>query len=305
MRGIRRGNPRNPVIDLTERQGQAVTLDAILGRGHTPHKGMGIIAPFDLALDRELWRWTPDDVSVHITRTPNQPNMPVDIELARAVSNHAAVMRATEDVSSSSPLAVGYACTSGSFIDGIEGERMLRDAMCLAGAPIAVTTSGAMLAAFSALGLDRVAVATPYLPSIAACFDDFLNDSGVNVVGSSHMNLDGGIWKISYADVVRLVLDTNVKEAQAIFISCTNVPTYDIIGPLERELGKPILSANQVTMWAMLRAAGLHFVPSDPQKLFSLAPTSPCPPMSEDTSEIQTKRRAKRRQPLSRFKTKG
>ena len=32
--------------------------------------GIGVIAPFDLALDWELWRWTPDDVSLHITGTP-------------------------------------------------------------------------------------------------------------------------------------------------------------------------------------------------------------------------------------------
>ena len=40
------------------------------------------------------------------------------------------------------------------------------------------------------------------------------------------------------------------------FVSCTNLPTYDVIAPLERELGKPVLTANQVTMWAALRVAG-------------------------------------------------
>jgi hypothetical protein len=27
--------------------------------GPAPQHGIGVIAPFDLALDRELWRWTP------------------------------------------------------------------------------------------------------------------------------------------------------------------------------------------------------------------------------------------------------
>jgi maleate isomerase len=39
------------------------------------------------------------------------------------------------------------------------------------------------------------------------------------------------------------------------FVSCTNLATYDLIAPLERELGKPVLTANQVTMWAALRVA--------------------------------------------------
>jgi maleate isomerase len=39
-----------------------------------------------------------------------------------------------------------------------------------------------------------------------------------------------------------------------VFLACTNLPTYDLIAPLERMLGKPVLTANQVTMWAVLRA---------------------------------------------------
>ncbi|HEU4362939.1 MAG TPA: Asp/Glu/hydantoin racemase, partial [Mycobacterium sp.] len=41
-------------------------------------------------------------------------------------------------------------------------------------------------------------------------------------------------------------------KAEAIFVSCTNLRTYDIIDPLEKMLGKPILTANQLTMWACL-----------------------------------------------------
>ena len=52
-------------------------------------------------------------------------------------------------------------------------------------------------------------------------------------------------------------------DAEAIFVSCTNLATYDVIAPLEAELGKPVITANQVTMWAMLealdrRAVGPH-----------------------------------------------
>ena len=40
------------------------------------------------------------------------------------------------------------------------------------------------------------------------------------------------------------------------FISCTNLPTYDVIADLEHELGKPVLAANQVTMWHSLSLIG-------------------------------------------------
>jgi maleate isomerase len=45
-------------------------------------------------------------------------------------------------------------------------------------------------------------------------------------------------------------------DAEAVFVSCTNVPTYDIIAPLERMLGKPVLTANQVTMCSALARFG-------------------------------------------------
>ena len=45
-------------------------------------------------------------------------------------------------------------------------------------------------------------------------------------------------------------------DAEAIFVCCTNIPTYDLLGPLAQTLGKPVLTANEVLMHATLRALG-------------------------------------------------
>ena len=119
--------------------------------GPPPQRGVGVVTPFDMALDRELWRWVPDEVSLYVTRTP-QVAGPVGIELAEAVSDEAEVARATGDVLTAEPPVVAYACTSGSFVHGLEGERRLVRAMHAAGAPAAVTTSGALLEALAVLG---------------------------------------------------------------------------------------------------------------------------------------------------------
>ena len=42
----------------------------------------------------------------------------------------------------------------------------------------------------------------------------------------------------------------------AVFLSCTNLRTLDVIGPLEERLGKPVLSSNQVLAWHMMQQAG-------------------------------------------------
>ena len=234
--------------------------------GPSPQRGIGVVAPFDLALDREMWRWAPGDVSLYITRTPYVAE-PVSIELAEAVSDERAVTAGTRDVIAVEPLVVAYACTSGSFVHGATGERRLLQAMRAAGAPAAVTTSGALLEALAALGVQRVAVATPYVADVTARLHDFLAEAGVATVSSAHLGLDAWIWKVPYETTAQLVRDADSPDAEAVFVSCTNLPTYDLIAPLEHELGKPVLTANQVTMWAALRVAGAAPVGSEQRLL--------------------------------------
>ncbi|GAA3759600.1 maleate cis-trans isomerase family protein [Salinactinospora qingdaonensis] len=217
--------------------------------------GVGVVAPFDFALDRELWRWAPDDVSLHLTRLPFVP-VPVTVDMASSLSNGENVRRATRDLLAPEPLAVGYACASGSFVDGIDGERRLHNSILEAGAPAAVTTSGAMVQALEALHARRIAVVTPYVDSVTDRLLGYLGEHGVETVSSVGLGLLNHIWKVTYSEVVQAVREVDHPEAEAVYISCTNVLTYDIIAPLERMLGKPVLAANQVTMWGALRAIG-------------------------------------------------
>ncbi|WP_243774450.1 maleate cis-trans isomerase family protein [Actinomadura barringtoniae] len=217
--------------------------------------GIGVVAPFDFALDRELWRWMPDDVSLYMTRLPYVP-VPVTVEMASALSDHSIIRQATRDVLAPGPLAVAYACTSGSFIKGATGEAKLRQTMLGAGAPAATTSSGALAESLRLLGARRIAVVTPYIDSVTDRLVHFLRAHGVEVVSRVGLGLLNHIWKVGYGEIVDSVAKVDRVEAEAVFISCTNVPTYDIIAPLERMLGKPVLTANQVTMWSALRAMG-------------------------------------------------
>jgi maleate isomerase len=223
--------------------------------GLVAQRGVGVVAPFDFALDRELWRWAPDDISLYMTRLPFVP-VPVTIEMAQELSDLDRVRRATRDVLAPEPLVVTYACTSGSFVGGAEGERVLHASMMSAGAPAATTASGGLIQALRALGLGRIAVLTPYIDSVTERLLSFLGEHGVEVVSSVGLGLLDHIWKVGYSEVVQAVTSVDAPEADGVFISCTNVPTYDIIGPLERWLGKPVLTANQVTMWSALHAIG-------------------------------------------------
>ena len=227
----------------------------IIGPELVTQRGVGVVAPFDFALDRELWRWAPDDISLYVTRLPFVP-VPVTVEMASELSDPDRVRRATADVLAPEPLVVTYACASASFVGGKAGERALAASMVSAGAPSATTTSGGLVDALRLLGLRRIAVVTPYIDSVTDRLLTYLSEYGVEVVSSVGLGLLDHIWKVGYAEIVQAVTAVDVPEADGLFISCTNVPTYDIIGPLERWLGKPVLTANQVTMWSALRNIG-------------------------------------------------
>jgi maleate isomerase len=220
---------------------------------------LGIVAPFDLALDRELWRWTPDDVSLHLARTPYSP-LHVGVELAATISDVDAVREATRILTPLETEVVAYACTSGSFVGGLAGEEKVRQAMCDGGAARAVTASGALLDALAEVGASRVAIATPYVSDVTDHLVTYLEEAGVETVSRTDLRLEGRIWTVPYARTQELIIATDHVDAEAIFVSCTNLATYDLIPRIETALGKPVLSANQVTMWAALAAIGREAV---------------------------------------------
>ncbi|MGW7006805.1 maleate cis-trans isomerase family protein [Streptomyces sp. NPDC054933] len=232
-------------------------MDITFLGGPLPQRGVGVVAPFDFALDRELWRWVPDDVSLHLTRTPFVP-VEVSLDMARIVSEHETLREAVRALHAVKPESLAYACTSGSFVGGVAGERAMSAAMSQASevALPAVTTSGALLAALAEIGARRIAVVTPYTRSVTDSLEAFLREAGIAVTGRAYLGLTREIWRVPYRDVVDMARSAVVGAADALFISCTNLPTYDVIPQLEAELRLPVLSANQVTMWAALRCIG-------------------------------------------------
>ena len=47
-----------------------------------------------------------------------------------------------------------------------------------------------------------------------------------------------------------------MKNADALFISCTALPVLNILDKLEEKLQKPVLSSNQTLIWDTLRSVG-------------------------------------------------
>jgi maleate isomerase len=234
-----------------------------------PAPGIAVVAPFDFALDDEYWRWVAHGVRIYATRTPYL-DVDVSVEMAEAVSETAEVTAAGRAVSVARPGAVVYACTSGSFVAGLAGERRLRAALAEAAGAPAVTTSGALLDALDALSVRRVAIGTPYDAQVTARLTAFLDEAGYAVPGDAYLGLHADIARVDAATVRDLARAADRPDADAVFLSCTNLRTFGLLAALEDELGKPVLSANQVSIWAALRLAGLPAAATG-ERLFAAA----------------------------------
>jgi maleate isomerase len=221
-----------------------------------PETGIGIVAPFDFVLDREYWQAMPPGLSLHITRTPFLEEQ-VGVDLAHLLSTDEVLAEGTRALLVADPAVTVYACTSGSFVDGIAGERRCRKVMEDAGAKKALTTSGALLEALHELKVMRIGVATPYDEPTTARLVRYLDEAEIETVSSAYLGLTHDIFRVGPRAVRDLIRAADHADAEAIFVSCTNLWTLDVLEDMTRERGKPVLSANQVTMWSALKSVGL------------------------------------------------
>jgi maleate cis-trans isomerase len=171
------------------------------------------------------------------------------------------------------PAAVMWACTSGSFVFGLEGARDQARQLGEVSALPASSTSLAFVAALAALGVDRVAVGATYPDDVDERFRTFLEDAGIRVVrigGLGIMDASEGA-RLTLADLVALAAANDDPDADAILLPDTAVHTLEHLPAIAAAVGKVVLSANQVTVWQGLRLAGL---PARPDPLAWGAPTA-------------------------------
>lgn len=154
--------------------------------------------------------------------------------------------------------AVIWACTSGSFVFGYDGAREQVDKLqAVAGVP-ASSTSFAFLRAAGRLGLAKVAVAATYPADVAGRFVEFLGAGGLEVLRCASRGIvtAAEVGTLTREQVCEFAAANDHPEAQAVLLPDTALHSVGVLDELEHRLGKPVLTANQVTAWEVLRLAG-------------------------------------------------
>lgn len=152
-----------------------------------------------------------------------------------------------------------WACTSGSFAWGWDdAARQARELQQVAGVP-ASSTSFAFADAVHHLNLKRVAIAATYPADLAELFRTFLGRAGIEVVqlGSRGVFTASEVGaSMGRQEVLAFVADNDHPDAEAILVPDTALHSIAWLEDLEQQAGKPVLTANQVSIWQGLRLAG-------------------------------------------------
>jgi len=228
------------------------------GIRHNPHLGgakVGLIVPSVNSTTEPEFAWiAPPRISFHAARVFMNVTTVDALRAMNAEVRHAAELLATI-----SPDVVAYACTAGSFVDGpAAATALLRNIQEIVNCPV-VATSTAMVSALRHLGIIRMSLATPYPQDVTDHERRFFADSGFDVVSYGCLGRSGAdVSPTTFDEIIALVRRVDRPDTQAIFVSCTDLRALEVVDILEDELGKPVLTSNQVTLWGILETLGVR-----------------------------------------------
>ena len=224
---------------------------------------IGLIVPSTNTVNEpDFYRHLPDGVSVHTARMRlDQESHKESGDLSELERMTAKADRAADLLATASVDVLAYGCTSGSFMHGVEYSTALATELEAATGVPAVTTAGAVCRALDSLGVESVAVASPYTDDVLARAVDFFEEYGYEVVDAVGHGIDivgSDLERRSHGaqtpeQAYRQVMEMDHAEADAVFVSCTNYHVTDTIEHLEADLGTPVVTSNQATLWAALR----------------------------------------------------
>lgn len=227
---------------------------------------IGVLTPhLDPVPETELTTLAPEGVSVHSSRVPlgmvgsDGEIIPiVGPDIAKAFSEPPEVDHA---VSLLAPLeldAIIYAFTSSSYILGAESELLLKDRLenLSNGAPVIIQCM-ALVQALNAFDAKRISVIHPpwFTDEMDRLGVEYFENQGFSVVSHGSAKLRKDYGDIVSEQLQTYALDEVPENSDALVIGGGGFRAIGAIQSLEKSLNRPVISANQASMWAALQVA--------------------------------------------------
>ena len=215
---------------------------------------IGVLLPSSSSVqEMDIGRALPHDITLHVARMRlNNVDAESTLRIVQEIETESQKL-ADVDVDVIILPATAPSSRNGPGYD----QELIKRITAASGKP-ATTASTALLEALRVLSVKRIVLGAPWSDTVNQSVTAFLQANSVEVLAQEALglvrNLEIGLLDSQTAfDIGHRV---NRPEADAVMLACGNWSTFGIIDRLERDLGKPVLTTNQVTLWHALKMMG-------------------------------------------------
>jgi maleate isomerase len=223
-----------------------------------PRARIGFIIPAsNRMVEPQMARFAPPGVVPHFMRLrmTNQYKRPLPELLPTILDAAAHLMDSKCDI-------IVFQCTGTSMSGGVDMDNHVVSEIAKATKRPAISTAGAVKAAFAALRARRLVFISETEQAGHDKKMKFLKEAGYEILADKAAALSGTdeycvtpprFW-------YDMAMGLRNDAADACFISCANISSIEVIADLERDLRKSVVTSNQAALWCALRTLGLSDV---------------------------------------------
>ena len=186
---------------------------------------------------------------IFVTRIPSGLEVTAEslISMERHIKAAAKLLPQSREFS-----VIGYGCTSASAIIGSEKISELIKSGCHTRKvtnPLLAATEYA-----KHIKVRKLALLSPYIEEVNTPLRKAFGNNGLSteVFGTFGEGKEEKVARISESSTIEAAITLGQNESvEAVFISCTNLRTFNCLGKIASEINKPVFSSNQSLAWHM------------------------------------------------------
>jgi maleate isomerase len=240
--------PLLPKRRVSTQQGARWQSDGVGSRAR-----VGVLTPdFDPVPESEISAMAPPGISVHASRITRRPQ-------ARGYTEAPHVDDAVDRLAELAPPAILFGYSSSSYFMERQEENTFRTRLerKIAGTTLILPTL-ATVAALRALKINRIAIMHPpwFSAETNANGERYYRGHGFDVVRCQRMTPARKFTEVQPAEVFERATALMAPEAEALVIAGNGLRAVATIAELEAALERPVVTANQVLLWAALSHLG-------------------------------------------------
>jgi len=206
-----------------------------------------IVLQTDEVVEYEIRAWLPDEITLYHTRISNDDNITINtlVKMQEQIQTVCSMFPKHAPIS-----VVAYCCTSGATMIGESiVEQQVQQVFPNAKVTNPIT---AVRARLNSLNAKNIGLLTPYIPSVTQAMSMHLSEHGFNIVSAAsfYEQNDFNVCRISSHSIERAVEHVATQaNCEAVFASCTNLRTLNILDSMSKHHGIPVISSNAALAW--------------------------------------------------------